>query len=258
MKINFEAKIFFALIGIIFITIIIHTKIKCDTEKKERDRLRENFRIGDLGDVIKNGIVNGINEAIKDLEKAFKPLIDIFTGIINTISSFINDKIPKTVAVLGYAFEDVGNGIKLQFTNLGIALDTGFTDIFNFMGLFKNVISFLDKFFFEYLDPYLKCATDKISNIGYCIFFYTLDLVGYIIYYVFIELPVYILKLVLGIDLQFIVDLIFSMLKTVNSFFKDMTGYNLLKYLQRQWKNAICVPKIQKCPFLTPRHSRNR
>jgi hypothetical protein len=121
-----------------------------------------------------------IGKSIRDaFMKPFKPLIEFFQKVKKAF-----EDIPKRAKNFGDAFKYVGDGIKLEFVNLGKSLDLGFNDIFDVIGTAGN------------------CGVHWISSFRTCFPWYCLDGFLQLLYSMFITLPVYIIKVISGIDLE--------------------------------------------------------
>lgn len=144
---------------------------------------------------------------IRALQKPFQPLIDFFNDLIEAFKS-----IPKRVAAFGDAFKDVGDGIKLEFVNLGKGIDLGFNDFFNVVGILG------------------QCGIKSLKNFRSCIMWYILDWIGTTLYAVFVELPVFVIKKFSGIDLQPYVDMIICFIKEIDAVCFEYTCYHFIHF----------------------------
>ena len=95
-------------------------------------RLQEGLTIKEFGGKIKNTFSKGgtIDKGIKDPIKQIKKFIDTVNNAFKSI--------PRRFGHLNRAFEKAGDGIKLQFVNLGKSLDIGFSDIFALFSTLGN------------------------------------------------------------------------------------------------------------------------
>ena len=85
-------------------------------------------------------VIEGLDvgkEMRKVFERPFNQMKDALGGPINKIVTFVKDvddafkSIPRRARALKNGLDDIGEGIKLEFINLGKSLDLGITDIFD-------------------------------------------------------------------------------------------------------------------------------
>jgi hypothetical protein len=139
------------------------------------------------GFTLREGMEDPVGKQIKDaFEKPFNDMKDKMMKPINEITDFFKkikevfESIPGRINNFTNAFKDVGDGIKLEFENLGKSLDLGFNDVASLLGSATT------------------CGINKIKNFRNCILYYMLDWIGKMIYGVVIEFPLFILKLATG------------------------------------------------------------
>jgi hypothetical protein len=178
--------------------------IKPEEDDVEYDAyMREGFVEG-LGflDGAKKFFSGGYNKEIKDgiEDKIVDPLkgpLEEITNFFKKIKDFM-ESIPKRFEALGFAFKDVGDGIKMEFENLGKSLKVGAIDIF------------------DVVEEAGKCTINFFTNFRTCILWYILDWIGSTIYSIFVKLPVTIIHLITGIDAQSYVDDVRYLLEEVD------------------------------------------
>jgi hypothetical protein len=156
--------------------------------------------VADAFDPHKNGVADGAKKLGNDIKGAFDPLL----GPLEQIGNFFKqvggfmESIPKRFEALGFAFKDVGDGIKMEFENLGKSLKMGAIDIF------------------DVVEEAGKCTINFFTNFRICILWYILDWIGSTIYSIFVKLPVTIIHLITGIDVQSYVDDVRYLLEKVD------------------------------------------
>lgn len=141
-------------------------------------------------------VIEGLDigkQIARALMKPFQPLIDFFEKVKRAF-----EQIPVRVNAFNTAFKWVGEGIKLEFVNLGKGLELGFDDLFDVVKTFGT------------------CGITFFTNLRTCILWYMLDWIGKTIYAILVEFPVYMIKLFTSIDLQYIVDMINCLLEELD------------------------------------------
>ena len=156
-----------------------------------------------------------IEEGGKELGKKVKdevggPLEEVFR-IVKEIGEAFNS-IPARATAFTDAFELVGQGIKLEFVNLGKSLDLGFNDVFNL------------------IETVGKCGIKTIENLRTCIIWYILDLLGSTLYNIIVVLPAFMIRMITGFDMQPYVNAVHNAIEYVDSMFFDFTCYHLTHY----------------------------
>ncbi len=173
----------------------------------------EGFNLGKLGNPadwgkkIKSG-VEGVGKKVKD--DVGGPIEKIF-AIVKEIDKAFNS-IPRRANAFKSAFDRVGEGIKLQFVNLGKSLEIGFRDIFDLVGTVGN------------------CGIKTIQNLRICVIWYIFDLVGCTLYNIIVVLPVFITRMITGFDLQPFVNTVHDALEYIDSLFFDLSCFHLIHY----------------------------
>jgi hypothetical protein len=218
--------------------------------------------IPDIGNLIKTGF----NDAFKPIQDFFKktfeePIHEIIT-VIKEAEKFF-ESIPSRLDDIKNGMDGIGEGIKMEFDNLGVALKTGFGDIFTFVGLFKYMFSYVNEFFNTYIGSRINCGIEKISKFRDCFMYYFFDLIGYTLYYVFIELPIWVIKLITGQDLQPGVDMVQRTILCMDEFIYGMVGFHITKYSKSVFDECyIChnlkdMPEFPVKPFKEQIHKIN-
>jgi hypothetical protein len=161
-----------------------------------------------------------LEKPINDIKDAIMKPINEIANIVNTIDEAFKS-IPKRARMFRHAFENVGEGIKLEFINIGESLDIGFKDIFSFIRAAGD------------------CGVKYVTNLRSCMIWYILDLIGTTIYNIFVVLPVFIVKFITGFNLQPYVDLVHKYIDILDSYFKYFTcGDSFLHF--PPWVIKLC------------------
>jgi hypothetical protein len=166
-------------------------------------------------------VIEGLDigkEMKKVFERPFNKMKDAIGGPIQEIIDFVKKiddafkSIPRRANALKSGFDDIGEGIKLQFVNLGKSLDLGFNDVF------------------DLIDTVGKCGIKTIQNLRICVIWYVLDLLGCTLYNVIVVLPVFIFRMITGFDMQPYVNEVHDVLECVDSLFFDFTCFHLIHF----------------------------
>lgn len=155
-------------------------------------------------------IIEGLNigrSIRKAFMKPFKPLIDFFNKLKSAFES-----LPGRIASFSTAFQKVGEGIKLEFINLGKSLDMGFGDVFDVVGTIGN------------------CGIKTLTNIRTCMIWYIIDLVFSTLYSIFVDLPVFIIYHITGFDVQPYVDTINCLIEELDAMCFEYTCYHFIHF----------------------------
>jgi hypothetical protein len=171
---------------------------------------------------LQEGMSDPIGDKIKDaFERPFNDMKDAITKPFNDIKEFMDkigrffESIPRRINDFIGAFREVGDGINLEFVNLGKSLDLGLLDVFNVVGRAAT------------------CGIDMIKNFRNCILYYLLDWIGKMMYGVFVEFPVFIIKMVSGgkVDLKpIVVDKIVNIFKKLDKMLHKSTGVHFMHF----------------------------
>jgi hypothetical protein len=179
---KYTNKVIVSYIGIIFITSGIYVYFN-----GARTKIREGMGLNDIGRFF-DSIGDFFSHFPDMLAKPFKPVMDF----ISKVSSFFAT-IPSRIKSVDRGFEDIGQGIKLEFVNLGKALRIGGDDIGGFLGLIPSIFPYMKEYFIQYVWPRLTCSVQKVKDFRYCFIYYVAELIGQIIYSIHVRLPLFIL-----------------------------------------------------------------
>lgn len=160
---------------------------------------------------VENFSADDFGNVFKD---AFKPVTEGITKVIDDIT-FVFTAVPKLL-----------QGIENHVNCAGQELNDGYTSGLAVLGVL------------------FKCTGQAITNFfnGNCTIYYVLDIIFGTIYKIFVELPIVLLKAVLGLDLQFIVDLIFDIaIEPVDGLIYGLSGYHITR-----WPDSV-VNLCYKC-----------
>jgi hypothetical protein len=171
----------------------------------------------DAGNKIKGAVVDPLLGPLEQIGNFFKQ-----------VGGFLNS-IPKRFEALGFAFQDVGDGIKMEFENLGKSLKMGAIDIF------------------DVVEEAGKCTINFFTNFRTCILWYILDWIGSTIYSIFVKLPVTIIHLITGIDAQSYVDDVRYLLEKVDKKCVEWTCHHCFHF--PDW----VIEKCYSCQLLKKR-----
>ena len=253
MKLSFNNKMYIIIIAFILITLsiiklfinknkalLIYNKLSeidnydnyYSSVEHYENRI-EGFKEGMPGILSPNEINRKLKNAfsVKGIKDTFdKPVNDIKDAIMKPINEIIDivksiddafKSIPERAKMFRHAFENVGEGIKLEFINIGESLDIGFKDIFSFIRAAGD------------------CGVKYVTNLRSCMIWYILDLIGTTIYNIFVVLPVFIVKFITGFNLQPYVDLVHKYIDILDSYFKYFTcGDSFLHF--PPWVIKLC------------------
>lgn len=163
--------------------------------------------------------IDEIGKKMKDtFEKPLHKVRDALKGPLDEMMNFFRDigrafsSIPIRARAFDKAFKLVGEGIKLEFDNLGKSLKLGFNDVF---GL---------------IDSAGKCGIKAIENFRICVIWYIMDLVGATLYSIIVVLPVFITFMITGFNLQPYVDEVNKSISYMDSLFFNFTCYHIFKF----------------------------
>ena len=168
-----------------------------------------------------SNVIEGLDvgkEMKKVFERPFNKMKDALGGPINKIVNFVKDvdeafkSIPKRTKAFAQAFDDVGEGIKLEFVNLGKSINLGFTDIF------------------DLVETVGKCGIKTIQNLRICIIWYILDLLGSTLYNIIVVLPVFMIRMITGFDIQPFVNIVHGFIECLDLLFFNFTCYHLIHF----------------------------
>jgi hypothetical protein len=229
-SIPFQYKIFILIFGIIFLTYITPYLVEKVMEHRKEQEQKYRKRMG-----LDEPIVEGLLSAGDIL----KPIMGPINTIIGTVKS-IGELVTQMVPV-------IFKGILQMLLNL-IQLITGLPLLLTGMGqhFLCGGMEFKDGFTngIQVFAVLLKCSLISFVNFfnGQCTIYYIIDIIFGTIYKIAVELPIVILKNVLGLDLQFIVDLIHDLVVIpVDTLIFGLSGYHITK-----WPDSV-VSNCYKC-----------
>ena len=202
-NIDMKYKILFAVLGFIFITWSMPFIVNAVMTHREEQRRIYYEKMG-----LKEGF------KINDLGKL---LGTIFTGILKLLLYFIKISIGLPLLL---------TGIALHFLCARLEFIDGFVN-----GL-------------QVLVVLMKCSFDSIKKIfnGKCTLYYIVDVIFGTIYKIVVELPIALFKALLGLDLQFIVDLVDEVIiLPIDSLVFAFMGFHITK-----WPDSV-VNNCYKC-----------
>lgn len=229
-------KIILIYVGIIILTSIIFIYFK---HKEEREKLREKFSFDDIGKVF-NPNQNGVSDAFKQAGDALDPqnIIDNILKPLQPIIDFFKF-VPSRLNHVKNSTEDITNGIRTGWNNLGTSIKQGGDDIIDFFPL-------IDKFLNRYLKLRLDCTFDKMNNFRKCYGYYMLDLIGGFIYFITVKLPVLIIGLIIGCDLMPYVNMGWDVIYCADDFI-----FSILNFHFAHWPNGV-LDDCYLCTDLPP------
>jgi hypothetical protein len=183
-----------------------------------------------------SNIIEGLDigkEMRKTFEKPFNKMKDAIGGPLMEVFNFVNnikrafESIPKRAKAFRTAFDETGQGIKLQFDNLGESLKLGFDDVF------------------DLIDTVGKCGIKTIENFRICVIWYMMDIVGTTLYNIIVALPIFITLTITGFNFQPYVDEVKKILDYIDSSFYYFTCNHLFRF--PKWVIEACYT----CDFKT-------
>ena len=223
----------YLIIAILILCFFIYTQFKHRIIQKEKQVTQEGF-----WNEIGKEIENTFNKVIEALKRAFNEAKRAITGIIDDISRTFESighqfsVIPVRLRRLNSAFEKSGQGIRMQFENLGIALKTGFDDTFELIGDGGSMSI-----------EYLLCGLYKLSKLPMCIVFYVFDIFRFFFGLFFRSLICAVelyfdTKNKYKLDLNAEIDKIKVNFKVIDKQVEKYTGYSFMSYPEYIEKNC--------------------
>lgn len=174
-------------------------------------------------------IIEGLDigkEMRKTFEKPFNKMKDELGDPLKKIFEFVDnvkrafESIPKRAKAFRTAFDETGQGIKMQFDNLGESLKIGFGDVF------------------DLIDAVGTCSINTIKNFRICVIWYIMDLIGTTLYNIIVALPIFITRTITGFNFQPYVDEVKKVIDYIDSLFFDFTCHHLFRF--PQWVINSC------------------
>jgi hypothetical protein len=161
-------------------------------------------------------------QANKFMKKYGSPLIENFGETMGGGIDSIIEKITFVFEAIPRLFQ----GINSHVSCAGKELNDGYSNGLAVLGIL------------------LHCTGQAIVNFfnGKCTIYYILDIIFGTLYKVFIEFPIVLIKAILGVDLQFIVDIIFEVvISPIDGLIYGLSGYHITK-----WPDSV-VNLCYKC-----------
>jgi hypothetical protein len=216
--ISMQYKLGILILGIIFLTYSMPYIVEKVMEHREQQEKKYRKKMG-LDDPVIEGF------GIDDIIGPIKSIVSIVTEMVPTIFNGI-------LKILMY-FLQIVTGLPLLLTGMGMHFLCGGLE---FKDGFLNGI--------EVLGVLLKCGLNSFVKFfnGQCTIFYIIDVIYGTLYKICIELPIVLLKNIIGLDLQFIVDLIHDLvIIPVDTLIFGLSGYHITK-----WPDSV-VSNCYKC-----------
>jgi hypothetical protein len=162
--------------------------------------------------------------------------IDDIAGPINSIVNIVKQMVPTIfngiLQILMY-FLQIVTGLPLLLTGIGMHFLCGGLEFKD--GIINGM---------QVLGVLLKCGLHSFVNFfnGQCTIYYIIDVIFGTLYKICIELPIVLLKKILGLDLQFIVDLIHDIvIIPVDTLIFGLSGIHITR-----WPDSV-VTNCYKC-----------
>jgi hypothetical protein len=230
-SIPMQYKLGIIILGILILTYsmpyIVEKVIEHREEQEKKYRKRMGLDVEGFLDF--NKIGDDIKSGADDI---IKPLMGPITSILSTITEFVPNIFEGILQILMYFFQII-TGLPLLITGIGTHFLCGGLE---FKDGFINGI--------QVLGILLKCGLNSFVKFfnGQCTIFYIIDIIYGTLYKICIELPIVLLKNIVGLDLQFIVDLIHDLvIVPVDTLIFGLSGYHITK-----WPDSI-VSNCYKC-----------
>jgi len=221
--ISMQYKIGILILGILILTYSMPYIVEKVMEHRKEQEQKYRKRMG-LDDPSKEGFLSA-DDILGPIMGPIKSIVSIVTELVPTIFNGI-------LQLLMY-FLQIVTGLPLLLTGMGLHFLCGGME---FADGFVNGI--------QVLGVLLKCGLHSFVNFfnGQCTIYYILDIIFGTIYKLCIELPIVLLKNLLGLDLQFIVDLIHDLVVIpLDTLVSGLLGFHITK-----WPDSI-VNKCYKC-----------
>lgn len=209
-----QYKLGILILGIIFLTYSMPYIVEKVMEHREEQEKKYRKKMG-LDDPVIEGF--GIDDIIGPIKSIGEMVPMIFNGILQILMYFLQIVTGLPLLI---------TGIGMHFLCGGLEFKDGFINGIQVLGiLFKCGLNSFVKFF----------------N-GQCTIFYIIDVIYGTLYKICIELPIVLVKNVIGLDLQFIVDLIHDLVVIpLDTLIFGLSGYHITK-----WPDSI-VSNCYKC-----------
>lgn len=165
--------------------------------------------------------INGRNVqegfSLQDIGDFFNKIGDFFDKVGRFFRAL--DQLGPRFTRFGQFFPDFGDGVKMEFDNLGKALKLGFEDIF-------DVVKISFSYFERIMNASSGCVRKYIDNYKTCNLFYFLDIGYWVAYGICYQFPLFLLKTITGFDLEndVLKDLWQQVVVPLDDLFHDMTA----------------------------------
>ena len=209
-----QYKLGILILGIIFLTYSMPYIVEKVMEHREEQEKKYRKKMG-LDDPVIEGF--GIDDLIGPIKSIGEMVPMIFKGILQILMYFLQ----------------IVTGLPLLLTGIG-------------MHFLCGGLEFKDGFIngLQVLGVLLKCSLNSFVKFfnGQCTIFYIIDIIYGTLYKICIELPIVLVKNVIGLDLQFIVDLVHDLVVIpLDTLIFGLSGYHITK-----WPDSI-VSNCYKC-----------
>jgi len=209
-----QYKLGILILGIIFLTYSMPYIVEKVMEHREEQEKKYRKKMG-LDDPVIEGF--GIDDLIGPIKSIGQMVPMIFKGILQILMYFLK----------------IVTGLPLLLTGMGMHFLCGGLEFKD--GLINGL---------QVLGVLLKCSLNSFVKFfnGQCTIFYIIDIIYGTLYKICIELPIVLVKNVIGLDLQFIVDLIHDLVVIpLDTLIFGLSGYHITK-----WPDSI-VSNCYKC-----------
>jgi hypothetical protein len=200
-------------------------------------------KLNSLGDEIKSNV----NSVTDDLTSKMNSVSDDITSNVNSVTEDLTSELSSVGGDLLSQVTSIFQGI-LQILMYFFQIITGLPLLITGIGthFLCGGLEFKDGFIngIQVLGILLKCGLNSFVKFfnGQCTIFYIIDIIYGTLYKICIELPIVLLKNIIGLNLQFIVDLIHDLvIVPVDTLIFGLSGYHITK-----WSDSI-VSKCYKC-----------
>jgi len=178
----------------------------------------------------------GLDEPIIEGMLGADDILGPLMGPINTIVSIVTEMVPTIfngILQLLMYFLQIVTGLPLLLTGIGMHFLCGGLE---FKDGFMNGL--------QVFIILLQCGASSFVKFfnGQCTIFYIIDIIYGTLYKICIELPIVLLKIIIGLDLQFIIDIIHDLvIVPVDTLIFGLSGYHITK-----WPDSV-VSNCYKC-----------
>lgn len=222
-SIPMQYKIGILILGILILTYSMPYMVEKVMEHREEQTKKYRKRMG-----LDDPIIEGMFSADDILGPIMGPVKSIFAIVTDMVPTIFNG----ILQILMY-FLQIVTGLPLLLTGIGLHFLCGGLE---FKDGFVNGM--------QVLGVLLKCGLHSFVNFfnGQCTIYYIIDVIFGTLYKICIELPIVLLKNILGLDLQFIVDLIHDIvIIPLDTLIFGLSGIHITK-----WPDSV-VSNCYKC-----------